>query len=94
MEKRSHFRGAKSLRVRRQLVWTDGEAVLSIVFAGIQACPSWERCYPPLPIVPLFTGLVMQSMNVASITDQSVYLTVGTADDFSYLNVLLKNLRC
>ena len=48
---------------------------VSFVFAGIEACTSWETCYPPRPIVPLFTWYVMQSVHLASITDQSVYLT-------------------
>ena len=47
---------------------------VSFVFAGIEVCMSWETCYPPRLIVPLFTGLVMRSMKVASIT------TVGISD--------------
>ena len=46
--------------------------LVSFVSEGIEACTSWETCYPPWPIVPLFSGHVMRSMHVASIKFRSV----------------------
>ena len=69
-EKRSHFRGAKSFSSPPQIVLGRLANLLfrqvSFVSASIGACTSWETCYPPWLIVPLFTGHVLRSVHVAS----------------------------
>ena len=72
------FEVPKVLRVRRSSFGRTANLFflqVSFVFAGIEACTSWETCYPPWPTVRLFTEHVMRSVHVASITDQSAYLT-------------------
>ena len=60
-----------------QLIQTDSEPVLSpSEFRVCRRARRGKHAHDlPRPIVPLFTGHVMQGVHVASITDQSVYLT-------------------